>query len=115
MKRQITCIICPRGCALEVDIQGTQVSVTGNACPRGAEYAESECLHPVRTVTTTVRISNREDTMVSVKTKEPVSKEDMAQVVAFLRTFSVEAPVMVGQTVAENVCGSSIVVTKDIP
>ena len=114
MKRQLTCIICPRGCALEADIQGTQVSVSGNACPRGVQYAESECLHPVRTVTATVRVSNRVDTMVSVKTREPVPKESMTQVVAFLQTLSVEAPVSVGQVLAENVCGSAIVVTKDV-
>lgn len=114
MKRQMTCIICPRGCALEAQIQGEQVTVTGNACPRGAEYAVNECLHPVRTVTTTVRVTNREDTMVSVKTQTPVAKENMARVVALLRKLTVEAPVSVGQIVAENICGSTIVVTKNI-
>jgi len=114
MKRQMTCIICPRGCALEAELQGEQVTVTGNACPRGAEYAVNECLHPVRTVTTTVRVTNREDTMVSVKTRTPVAKEDMARVVALLRKLTVEAPVTVGQIVAENICGSTIVVTKNI-
>ena len=114
MKRQMTCIICPRGCALEAELQGEQVTVTGNACPRGAEYAVNECLHPVRTVTTTVRVTNREDTMVSVKTRTPVAKEDMARVVSLLRKLTVEAPVTVGQIVAENICGSTIVVTKNI-
>ena len=114
MKRQMTCIICPRGCALEAELQGEQVTVTGNACPSGAEYAVNECLHPVRTVTTTVRVTNREDTMVSVKTRTPVAKEDMALVVALLRKLTVEAPVTVGQIVAENICGSTIVATKNI-
>ena len=81
MKRQLTCIICPRGCALEATVQDGQVTVTGNACQRGAEYAVSECLHPVRTVTTIVKVANRENTMVSVKTETPVPKESMAEVV----------------------------------
>ncbi|MBR4863813.1 MAG: DUF1667 domain-containing protein [Oscillospiraceae bacterium] len=114
MKRQLTCIICPRGCALEATVQDGQVTVTGNACQRGAEYAVSECLHPVRTVTTIVKVANRENTMVSVKTETPVPKESMAEVVAALRKLSVAAPVAVGDVIAENVCGSRIVATKDI-
>lgn len=46
-KRNLTCIVCPMGCALEVVIENGQVvSVTGNTCPRGAAYAKSECVHP---------------------------------------------------------------------
>jgi len=112
--KELICIVCPRGCHLSVDDTAPEVTVTGNACPRGAEYAVNECLHPVRTVTTTVRVTNREDTMVSVKTRTPVAKEDMARVVALLRKLTVEAPVTVGQIVAENICGSTIVVTKNI-
>lgn len=115
MKRQLTCIICPRGCALEATVQDGQVTVTGNACDRGREYAVNECLHPVRTVTSIVKITNRENTMVSVKTETPVAKESMAAVVSALRKLSVAAPVQVGDVIAENICGSRIVATKDIP
>ena len=80
MKRQLTCILCPRGCALTADIQGDAVTVSGNSCPKGSEYAVNECLHPVRTVTATLRISNSYDTMVSVKTETPVPKEEMLAV-----------------------------------
>ena len=39
MERKITCIICPRGCAMTAEIQGETVTVTGNTCPKGEEYA----------------------------------------------------------------------------
>ena len=51
MKRDLICIICPRGCAMTAQIQGETVTVTGNSCPKGEEYAINECLHPMRTVT----------------------------------------------------------------
>ena len=52
----LTCIRCPMGCAIHVEMENGQVvSVTGNTCPRGAEYAKSEATAPVRTVTSTVR------------------------------------------------------------
>ena len=55
MTRNLTCIVCPRGCDLFVEIEdGKVISVGGNACRRGLSYAESECTHPVRTVTSTM-------------------------------------------------------------
>lgn len=33
MTRDMTCIICPRGCALKVEINGDNITVTGNSCP----------------------------------------------------------------------------------
>lgn len=40
-KREFTCIGCPMGCALQVEIEnGCIISVTGNTCKRGEEYAK---------------------------------------------------------------------------
>ena len=40
-ERLLTCIVCPRGCALTVrlDESGKPLSVSGNACKRGEAYA----------------------------------------------------------------------------
>lgn len=114
MKRDLICIICPRGCSLCADIQGEQVTVTGNACPKGEEYAVKECTNPVRTVTATIRVSNRHNTMVSVKTTPPVAKDKMMDVMNKLRSIQVAAPVKIGDVVFQNVCGSDIVVTKSL-
>lgn len=114
MKRNLTCIICPRGCALTADINGDQVTVTGHTCPKGEEYAINECLHPVRTVTATVRVANRHNTMVSVKTEMPVAKDRMMEVMDLLRQTSVEAPLEIGDVVMADACGSRIIVTKAV-
>ena len=114
MEKKITCIICPRGCSMTACVQGEQVTVTGNTCPKGEEYAINECLHPVRTVTATVRVANRHDTMVSVKTETPVPKEQMLEVMAALRKTAVNAPLAIGDVIMYNVCGSNIIVTKEI-
>ena len=114
MIRNITCIICPRGCAMTAQQEGETVTVAGNACPRGEEYAVNECLHPVRTVTSTVRVSNRPDTMVSVKTEQPVPKGSMMAVMEALRSTQGQAPVALGQVILEDVFGSRIIATKAI-
>jgi len=113
MKRDLICIICPRGCSLTAEVNGQTVTVTGNTCPKGEEYAVNECLHPMRTVTAAVRVSNRENTMVSVKTEGPVPKGKMLEVMAMLHETSVEAPVSIGDVVLSDVFGTRVIVTKD--
>ena len=114
MEKKITCIICPRGCAMTAKVENGTVTVTGHTCPKGEEYAINECTNPVRTVTACVRVSNRENTMVSVKTETPVPKGKMMDVIAMLHEVRVEAPAKIGDVVLEDAFGSRIVVTKDI-
>lgn len=99
---------------MTADIQGEQITVEGHTCPKGEEYAINEVLHPMRTVTATVRVANRKDTMVSVKTETPVPKEKMMDVMAFLRDITVDAPITIGQIFGENICGANIIATKNI-
>lgn len=114
MKREITCIVCPRGCRLTADIQGEQITVTGHSCPRGEKHAMDEILHPVRSLTSIVRVSNREDTMVSVKSAAPVPKEEMFAIMERIHAATVEAPVSIGDVILDNICGTQIVATKEI-
>lgn len=114
MKRELICIICPRGCTMTAEMNKEHVQVTGNTCPKGAEYAINECLHPVRTVTATMRVANRNDMMVSVKTEMPVPKEKMREVMMQLRKTTVNAPIIIGDVVLDNVCGSRIIATKAV-
>ena len=114
MERKITCIICPRGCPMTATIEGDCVKVSGHSCPKGEEYAIHECTNPVRTVTATVRVANRRDTMVSVKTENPVPKGSMADVMIALRKITVQAPIHIGDVVLEDIFDTRIVVTKEI-
>ncbi len=56
MKKEMTCISCPIGCAMTAEIQpdGT-VTVSGNQCARGLHYATEELVDPRRVVTATCR------------------------------------------------------------
>ena len=114
MERKITCILCPRGCAMTVTGELGNLQVSGNTCPKGLEYAINECTNPVRTITSTIRVSDRKDTMVSVKTASPVPKEKMMEVMAALRSITVSAPVKIGDVVLTGVYGTDIIVTKEI-
>ena len=114
MKRNLICIVCPRGCSLCTDVNGEAVTVTGQGCPRGAEYATNECLHPMRTVTVALRVANRESAMVSVKTEKSVPKEKILETVEILRTLTVNAPLAVGDVICESVFGSRVLCTSAV-
>lgn len=114
MERNITCIICPRGCAMTVKEENGKLTVSGFTCPKGEKYAMDECTNPVRTVTSTVRVSNRHDTMVSVKTAAPVPKGSMMDVMAMLRKTTVAAPVAIGDVILSDVFGTEVVATKAV-
>ena len=111
--KEFTCIVCPRGCRLTID---DNMNVTGNTCPRGKEYAISEVTNPVRTITSSVRVTNREDLLASVKTSGAIPKGKIFQVMAEINKIGVKAPCKIGQVVLSNVLdlGVDIVITKNI-
>ena len=112
MERKLTCIVCPLGCQLTVELNGREVvNVEGNTCPRGAEYAHNECTNPQRTVTSTVRCED--GGLVSVKTDRPIPKEKMAECMVLVNKAVAKRPVAIGDVILENVFGSNIVATQN--
>lgn len=112
MKRNLTCIICPRGCPLSVEIENENITVSGSSCPRGDKYAIEECTHPMRTVTSSVRVKGVENRMVSVKTASSVPKESIFEVMKLIRETEVSLPVNIGDVIISDVFGTDIVATE---
>ena len=112
MKRELTCIACPIGCALTVTIEDKKViSVEGNTCPRGKDYAINECTAPVRTVTYTVMCENGD--LVSVKTKNPIPKDKIFEAMSIINKTVASLPISVGDIIIEDLFGSPLVATQD--
>ena len=112
MKKELTCIACPLGCTITVTLDGKDViSVEGNTCPRGKEYAINECTAPVRTVTTTVKCED--GSLVSVKTKAPIPKEKMFDCIKIINNSVAHLPISVGDVIIKDVYGSNIISTQN--
>ena len=109
--KNLTCIICPLGCELKIEFDGDGKvdKVSGNTCPRGKTYAEAELTHPTRTLTSTVRFSNRK-ALLPVKTDRPISKQHLLAAMAQLRDLRVAAPVRIGDVVLADLFGEANVV-----
>ena len=103
MKKNLTCIECPVGCEIEVVMEGDKVvSLTGNSCPRGKAYAETEVICPKRVVTSTVRAENGE--MIPVKTDKPVRKDAIFEVMKRINETTCQIPVAIGDVLVKNIC-----------
>ncbi|MBO5879630.1 MAG: DUF1667 domain-containing protein [Clostridia bacterium] len=105
--RELTCIVCPRGCQLSVSLDGDEViSVSDNICKRGADYAQSECTSPTRTVTTTVRCESGR--VISVKTGAPVPKNKVFEVMKEVNNTVAPNGLKIGDVVIKNVAGTGV-------
>lgn len=115
--RELTCIGCPMGCPLTVEMNGREViSVTGNTCKRGEVYARKEMTNPTRIVTSSVLVEGGNLAAVSVKTREDIPKEKIFDCMKALKGVKVQAPVHIGDVIVKNVAdtGVDIVATKNI-
>ena len=114
-KVNLVCIGCPLG--LTVEMEGKEVvSVSGNTCPNGDQYARKELTTPTRIVTSTVRVTGGTLAMVSVKTQSDIPKGKIFDCVKALQAIDVPAPVTIGQVILEDVAGTGVAVlaTKNV-
>jgi len=117
MTKKLTCIECPVGCALVVDIENCRViKVSGNKCPKGEPYAVSEVENPLRILTSAVLSRNLSLKMIPVKTDKPIPKSRILEAMAEIKKIRVDKPLRVGDTVTANFLGldANLIATRDV-
>lgn len=113
-KLPLTCIICPMGCSMEVEVetnasgQKKVLSVKDNGCKRGEQYAAKELLNPTRTLTTTIKVEGGELPLVPVKTAGEVPKASLLQCMEVVRRASCKAPVKRGDVLIYDLLGTGV-------
>lgn len=112
---ELICTVCPRGCILSVDPE-RDCAVTGNGCPRGAEYGKLEVTTPTRVLTSTVRCVGGTHPRCPVRTDRPIPKGMLREAVRALDDITLQAPVQMGQLVVADFCGTGagLVATRDL-
>lgn len=107
MKRELTCVACPLGCAVTVEYDDNNIiSVTGNTCKRGEAYAKTEITNPTRSLTSSVKVNGGILPVVPVKSSIPVPKSMMFDCMKVINSVCVDAPVKIGQVIIENILGT---------
>ncbi|MCQ2579998.1 MAG: DUF1667 domain-containing protein [Treponemataceae bacterium] len=121
MKKYLTCIICPMGCSLEIDVNENEEnieikSVSGNNCRRGEQYAKKELTEPTRTLTTTMAVSGSTLKLVPVKTDGEIPKDMLLKAMEVIRRAKCTAPVKCGDILLLDLLGTgvSVVACADV-
>ncbi|MBE6611795.1 MAG: DUF1667 domain-containing protein [Ruminococcaceae bacterium] len=119
MKKNLTCIVCPVGCRLEVtmDEAGAIREITGNTCKRGYDYAMTEFTDPRRTLTTTVKLTGSDsDKFLPVRTSAPIPKPKLMEAMALVNTLTASAPVKAGDIICADFieAGIHLIACKNI-
>jgi len=118
MKKKIVCIECPKGCALDVDIENCRVmKVTGSKCPKGDKYAISEIEDPRRILTATILTKGFPLKLLPVRTDQPIPKARVADAMKAIRKLRVTQRVKAGDVIAEDflgIPGMRVVATRDL-
>lgn len=117
MKKEYTCIICPNGCELATEIEGTRIiAIEGAACNKGTDYVQQELVDPQRNIATSVLVANGDIPLVSVRLSQPIPKAKIFAVVNEIKQVKLTAPVMLGQIIIKNVLGLNVnvITTKQV-
>lgn len=101
--KEMTCIECPAGCALSVDVENCRVvSVRGNKCPKGRVYAVSEIERPSRILTSSVLARGLSLKMVPVRTDKPIPKERLTQAMDAVKKIRLHRNVRSGDIIVRD-------------
>jgi len=115
--QEVTCVNCPIGCTLSVRLaDGQIVSVQGQQCPRGEQYARSEVTDPRRMLTTLVVVNGHQKPL-PVRTTVPIPKHLIPHALKEIHHCLVPAPVRAGAVIIADLCdtGISVIATADVP
>ena len=111
----LICFNCPIGCGMNVKNENGNLIVTGNKCPKGVQYAKEELTNPKRNITTSIRVNGKTE-MLSVKSRNPIEKAKIMDVIKEIKKAQAVAPIKIGDIILPNVLGTGvdIVATRNI-
>ncbi len=101
---------------MQIDGSGENLTVTGNGCKRGAQFAVAEMTAPTRTICTTVRTSFPDAPVLPVRVSAEIPKDRIFDVMRAVNEVTVTGPIRRGDAVIRNVLdlGVDIIATSDL-
>ena len=106
--KELYCITCPAGCRLTVTGEKNAITVEGNGCKRGVEFALAEMTNPTRSLTTTVRTTFSGVPVLPVRTDGEIPKGKIMEAMMVLRGVVISSELDCGDTVMEDLIGSGV-------
>lgn len=121
MLKELTCIICPNGCGITVELEGEEGrgkirAIKGALCPKGRSYAEQELKNPQRNISTSVLVRGGVLPLASVRLTNSIPKDRIFDAVKAIKDCALTAPVQAGRIAVHNLLGydTDVIVTKSV-
>ena len=111
----LVCINCPKGCILTVNKENDVLTVSGQSCKKGPEYAISELTYPTRILTCLMRPAGS-DVPLSVKTDKAVPKELLMECARAIYHAHPALPVHAGDVLIQDLLGTgaNVIATRSL-
>lgn len=112
--RHFHCTTCPSECALTIETRIDEnevehvLSVQGNRCARGRQFAEQEVIRPMRILATTIVVRGGDEKLLPVRTARPIPRDLHLHAMRDIRHASVTAPVHMGDVVMSDLLGTGV-------
>lgn len=117
-KKDVICILCPKGCPLTVAGQDKKGNpkITGAECKEGKEYALQEITDPRRVITTSIVVTGGRLPLASVRTSVAIPKDTVLPCLEEIRKVTLGAPIHIGDIIVPDVLGTgaNIIATRDV-
>lgn len=97
-----TCIVCPKSCSVTV-IDDGELSFEGYGCKKGIVHAKNEYLHPMRMITSTVKIEGGPFNRLGVIGIAEIPKSQLRACLQEIYKITVEAPVVKDEIIIKNI------------
>lgn len=117
MKKLFTCIICPNGCEIEVELENNKISkIDGASCKKGKVYVNQEITNPQRNIASSVKVIDGDLELVSVRLNQSIPKDKIFEVMDEIKKTQVNAPVKIGDVIKHNILDLNVdlIATKNI-
>jgi CxxC motif-containing protein len=109
VKKDFICIVCPAGCRLTAEKEDSgKISVSGNKCPKGSEYATKELSNPERIVTAVVKTDSEELPFLPVRTDKAISRELVNSLLKTIYSMNIKVPVRRGDVLIRDFHSSGV-------
>lgn len=111
--KTLVCVVCPRGCEIELYGDPTCPTFEGHGCERGVEFAKQDLVNPKRILCTTVLMKDSNRILLPVRTDRAIPLEYFEKVMRRVRNLVIDRPVRRGEIVVENIenTGANLVAT----
>ncbi len=102
------CKVCPVGCKLTLEKEGSSIRVEGNKCNRGLDYGIKEITSPSRILTGRVLLEGGNMHRLPVKTTGLVDEDMIDQCLDIFNKTVAKSPVKKGDLIIENILGLGV-------